>query len=78
LKAKAQLERATEKVGRARRRQLLPDQKELEKISRYEAHLDRSFYKALHELQRLQDARRGVIVPPPVAVDVTGMPDQEN
>jgi hypothetical protein len=40
------------------------------KLSRYEAAIERSLYKALHELQRLQAARSGQPVPPPVAVDV--------
>jgi hypothetical protein len=41
------------------------------KLSRYETAIERSLYKALHELQRLQAARRAEgNVPPPVAVDV--------
>ncbi len=41
------------------------------KLSRYEVALDRSLYRALHELQRLQAARRAEgSVAPPVAVDV--------
>jgi hypothetical protein len=41
------------------------------KLSRYEAAIERSLYKALHELQRLQAARRAEgDVLPPVAVDV--------
>ena len=41
------------------------------KLSRYETAIERSFYKALHELQRLQAARRANgSVTPPVAVDV--------
>lgn len=40
------------------------------KLARYEAHIERGMYKALHELQRLQAARRGKAVTPPVAVDV--------
>ena len=41
------------------------------KLSRYETTLERSVYKALHELQRLQAARRTEgNVPPPVAVDL--------
>lgn len=40
------------------------------KLSRYEATIERSLYRALHELQRRQQARRGGHVPPPVAVDV--------
>ena len=39
-------------------------------LSRYEVTLERSFYKALHELQRLQAAREGQAVPLPEAVDV--------
>jgi hypothetical protein len=41
------------------------------KLSRYETTLERSLFKALHELQRLQAARgAGGNVSPPVAVDV--------
>jgi hypothetical protein len=41
------------------------------KLSRYETAIERSLFKALHELQRLQAARRAEgNVPPPVAVDV--------
>lgn len=41
------------------------------KLSRYETAIERSRYKALHELQRLQAARRGNdTVPLPVAIDV--------
>ena len=39
-------------------------------LSRYEAAIERSMFKALHELQRLQAARNGEAVPLPVAVDV--------
>jgi hypothetical protein len=39
-------------------------------LSRYETTLERSLYKALHELQRLQAARQGQTVPLPVVVDV--------
>lgn len=47
------------------------------KLSRYETTLERSLYKALHELQRLQAARQGEgNVSPPVAaeVEVKGIP----
>jgi len=41
------------------------------KLSRYEATIERSLYKALHELQRLQAARHAKgNVTPPVAIDV--------
>ena len=50
------------------------------KLSRYETAIWRSLYKALHELQRLQAARRTEgEVPPPVAVDVnvSGVPGED-
>jgi hypothetical protein len=40
------------------------------KLSRYEATIERSLYRALHELQRLQATRAGQSVPLPTAVDV--------
>ena len=39
-------------------------------LSRYEAGLERSLFKALHELQRLQAFRRGITTALPVAVDI--------
>ena len=42
----------------------------LGKFRRYEAHIDRTLYKALHELQRLQAARFGQKVAAPVAIDI--------
>src|SRR4051794_3468934 len=50
------------------------------KLSRYETALERSLYKALHELQRLQAARRadGNATPPvAIDVDVTGVSRDE-
>jgi len=46
----------------------------LAKLSRYETSIERSLYRALHELQRLQASRKGNPVPVPIAldVDVTG------
>ncbi len=47
------------------------------KLSRYETAIERQFYRALHELERLQRARRGGNVPAPVTVDVdvSGIPE---
>ena len=42
----------------------------LSKLSRYETSMERSFYKALHELERRQAARQGKDVPVPLAVDI--------
>jgi hypothetical protein len=47
-----------------------PNREQHQLLSRYETTLERSFYKALHELQRLQAARDGQAVPLPEAVDV--------
>jgi hypothetical protein len=63
---------------RERRSLLLPDTLTLEKLSRYETTLERSFFKALHELERRQASRAGQAVPPPMAVDVNlSSPAQE-
>ena len=47
------------------------------KLSRYETAIERQLYKALHELERRQAARRGDSVQPPqvVDVDVSGIPE---
>lgn len=37
---------------------------------RYETMLERSIYKALHELQRQQNMRNGENTPPPIAIDI--------
>jgi hypothetical protein len=42
----------------------------LSKLSRYETSMERSLYKALHELERRQAARQGKDVPVPLAVDI--------
>ena len=42
----------------------------LTKLSRYERTLERTMYRAHHELQRLQAARSGQNVPLPAVVDV--------
>lgn len=43
---------------------------DIEKLLRYEIAIERSTYKALHELQRLQAARAGKKPPLPIAIDV--------
>jgi hypothetical protein len=49
---------------------VVADQSLLANLHRYEARLGRTFYQALHELQRRQTERAGAPVPPPVVVDV--------
>ena len=48
----------------------LPDDKDLERFQRHDAHLSLQFYRALHELQRMQAERLGRHLSPPVAVDI--------
>lgn len=48
------------------------------KLIRYEGSIERGIYKALHELQRLQLARNGENVPPPIALDVDVSGEKEN
>ena len=43
----------------------------ISKLSRYEAAIERSLYRALHELQRVQAARKDGQAPASIAVDVT-------
>src|SRR5215212_7639637 len=48
------------------------------KLSRYETAIERTLYRALHELERWQARRRGAGVMPPSVVDVevSGMPEE--
>jgi hypothetical protein len=54
------------------RERLLPDEKTLEKVARYEAHLQRGLYKALHELEALETRRLGGSAPL-ARLDVAGL-----
>jgi hypothetical protein len=56
---KAAAERIEQELARMSRERLLPDEKTLEKVARYEAHLSRLFHKALHELEAMQTRRSG-------------------
>jgi len=78
LKAEQEMETAT--LGQA----FIRDANEanaFSKLSRYETTIERSLYRALHELQHLQAARRAeVSVTPPAAldVDVSGVSREES
>jgi hypothetical protein len=75
LGAKAKAERIEGEIDFMRRERLLPDEKTLEKISRYEAHLSRQLFHALHELENLQKHRTTGEGVPLARVDVQGLPD---
>ncbi len=42
----------------------------IKNLSRYKTMLERNFYKALHELQRVQGMRLGQNVLAPIAIDI--------
>ena len=65
-------ERVVKDLERMSRERLLPDEKTLEKVARYEAHLSRQLYKALHELEALQSRRLGGSAPL-ARLDVQGL-----
>ncbi len=48
----------------------VPSRHELDRLLRYEGAIERQFYRALNELERLQRLRAGDDVPAPVEVDV--------
>jgi len=50
----------------------------LTKLSRYDAAIESSLYRARHDLERLQAARNGAVTPPvtiDVTVDHSGLPE---
>jgi hypothetical protein len=55
-----------------RRERVRPDFEELGKLQRYEGHLERVLYRALHELEALQARRRGT-APPLARLEVYGL-----
>jgi|HubBroStandDraft_4_1064222.scaffolds.fasta_scaffold20467_3 hypothetical protein len=57
-------------LERENRHRILLEPEVLDKVARYESGLERSFFRTLHEIQRLQGARTGAVVSPPAAVDV--------
>jgi hypothetical protein len=67
-------EQMEQDLKRMSRERLLPDEKTLEKVARYETHLSRGLYKALHELEALQVRRSGGAAPL-ARLDVDGLVD---
>ena len=71
-RAKLEAEKVERDLRNMARERLLPDEKILEKVARYEAHLSRGLYKALHELEALQVRRAGGAAPL-ARLDVDGL-----
>jgi hypothetical protein len=70
--AKKEADKAQRDLQRMSRERLLPDEKTLEKVARYEALLSRLLFKALHELEALQARRLGGSAPL-ARLDVDGL-----
>lgn len=75
ISARHEAEKVEGQLQDMRRERLLPDEKTLEKVSRYEAHLSRLLFKALHELEALQTRRSGGAAPL-ARLDVDGLPGE--
>jgi hypothetical protein len=69
LEYKAEQIAGPERVARGRA--LLPSSDVLDKVTRYESHLNRQLTQTLHTLERLQAIRAGNPPAPPAALDVT-------
>jgi hypothetical protein len=62
------------KEDRISRQRFLPDGDVINKVIRYEAHLNRQLVLTMHELEALQARRRGA-VNPLARLDVVGAPE---
>ena len=71
--AEAKAERIKGEIDVMSRERILPDDKTLEKIARYEAHLSRQLYQALHELENQQKHRTTGEGVPLARLDVQGL-----
>ena len=60
-----------DRMNLERLRRSIPDSPHLDRLLRYEASLERAFDRTLNQLERLQRARLGQLLPPPLKVDVS-------
>jgi hypothetical protein len=70
--AKRRVDEVERDLRNMSRERLLPDETTLQKITRYEAHLSRQLFQALHELEALQTKRSGGAAPL-ARLDVQGL-----
>ena len=75
VSAKFKAEEVEVEVDVMRRERILPDDKTMEKISRYEAHLSRQLFACLHELENLQKHRITGEGTPLARLNVQGLPE---
>jgi hypothetical protein len=73
ISSRMKAEQVEGEIDVMRRERILPDHKTLEKISRYETHLSRQLYHALHELENLQKHRTTGEGVPLARLDVQGL-----
>jgi hypothetical protein len=57
--AEEQAQKVQQQITKRRRAKILPSADDLQKIGRYESHLSKEMYRALHELEALQERRTG-------------------
>jgi hypothetical protein len=65
-----QLKDHLEIISGARKSELLPNDNALQRLLTYRRQTDGSFFRYLHEMQRLQAVRKGKPILAPVALDV--------
>jgi len=70
--AKRRVDEVERDLRNMSRERLLPDEKTLQKIARYEAHLSRQLFQTKHELEALQTKRSGGAAPL-ARLDVQGL-----
>ena len=71
-RSKLEAEKVERDLRNMARERLLPDEKTLEKVARYVAHLSRGLYKNLHELEAMQTRSSGAVAPA-ARLDVDGL-----
>jgi hypothetical protein len=73
VRSKFKAEEVEAKIDGMLRERILPSDDAMQKVARYEAHLSRQLYQALHELEALQTRRLGGNAPL-ARLDVQGLP----
>ena len=63
LKAEKHARKVEKQILEKRRARILPSDRDMVRVGRYEAHLSRELYRALHELEALQTRRAGGAAP---------------
>jgi hypothetical protein len=63
VRLEGEAEEVRARLLKKRTERVLLEEADLQRIGRYEAHLSRQMYQALHELEALQSRRRGAAAP---------------